>query len=133
MDGFRLFDEQHTTSEPLCRAYKAVERIAPEKAEPFLYALRRATIVETRPTTHWDELLRVAQLCGIDGEVFRRAYESRKVHEALLSDMQEMALLGIRQLSVCLLEHNDKRLLFNPLMGYDQFINAINRIYENDI
>ena len=133
IDGFRLFDEQHTTSEPLCRAYKAVERIAPEKAEPFLYALRRATIVETRPTTHWDELLRVVRLCGIDEEAFRKAYKSHEVNEALLNDMQEMALLGIRQLPVCLLEHNDKRLLFNPLMGYDQFINAINRIYENDI
>lgn len=133
MDGFRLFDEKHTTSEPLCRAYKAVEQIAPEKAEPFLYALRRATIVETRPTTHWDELLRVVRHCGMDEEAFCSAYESRKVNEALLNDMQEMALLGIRQLPVCLLEHNGKRLLFNPLMGYDQFINAINRIYENDI
>ena len=50
MSGFCLFDEEHTTSMPLDLAYKAVQLTAPDKAERFLYLLRYATIVNTRPT-----------------------------------------------------------------------------------
>ena len=61
MSGFCLFDEEHTTSMPLDLAYKAVQLTAPDKAERFLYLLRYATIVNTRPTTHFDEILRVVK------------------------------------------------------------------------
>ena len=57
---------RHTTSMPLDLAYKAVQLTAPYKAEHFLYLLRYATIVNTRPTTHFDEILKVVHEAGID-------------------------------------------------------------------
>lgn len=128
MDNFRLFDEQHTTSEPLCLAYKAVEHFAPEQAEAFLYALRRATIVETRPTTHWDEILRVVRCCNIDEQVFEHAYHSSEVREALREDINTMNVLGICQLPVCLLQFDNKQLLISPLVGFDLFSQTIEQL-----
>ena len=42
MEGFRLFDERHRSSEPLCLAFEAVRLVAPRRAEAFLRAVRRA-------------------------------------------------------------------------------------------
>lgn len=130
MDCFCLFDEQHTTSEPLCLAYKAVEMIDSARAERFLYNLRRATIVETRPTTHFDELLRVVRLTGIDEQRFIQAYQSPEARQALQADMQWMHSLGIRALPVCLLEYNGKQLLVSPLRGYANMLSAIHSLTD---
>ena len=66
MDGFCLFSEEHTSSLPLNLAYKAAQLAAPTLADRFLYNLRYATIVDTRPTTHLEEILKVVRQTGID-------------------------------------------------------------------
>lgn len=111
MSGFCLFDEEHTTSMPLDLAYKAVQLTAPDKAERFLYLLRYATIVNTRPTTHFDEILRVVRETGIDETHFKETYESTEAEEALKSDLAYTQRLGIRSLPAYLLQYSDNGML----------------------
>lgn len=61
MENFHLFDPDHRSSSPLCLAFHAAKLTAPEKAEQFLINLRKATVLQGRPTTHWDEILAVAK------------------------------------------------------------------------
>lgn len=75
MTHFHLFDADHRSSWPLDIDYEAVRLIAPEKAENFLYALRRATIVEGRQTTKTSELVIIAEQCCIDGKAFLACFQ----------------------------------------------------------
>lgn len=68
MDRLALFDETQTSSLPLNLAFKAVELINPSLAEPFLYRLRFATIVEQAMTTDERVLADVATQTGIAKE-----------------------------------------------------------------
>lgn len=88
MEECRLFDMQHLTSEPLCLAVKAVQYVAPDRAEQFLYRLRYATIVEVLPTTHREVLLDVLrQTGGIDEVAFLEAYDNGLAQNALRHDV----------------------------------------------
>ena len=53
MEGFCLFDTKHRSSKPLNLAYKAAQLTDSEKADGFLTALRNATVLDCRPTTHY--------------------------------------------------------------------------------
>ena len=128
MQGFRLFDEQHLSSEPLCLAYKTAQIVAPDLADRFLYRLRFATVMETRPTTHWTEIMRVVQLVGIDEQRFAECYHSAEAQEALQADVQLMHSLGIHALPACLLEYDGKCLLGNPLYGFEYMSQAISQL-----
>ena len=59
MAGFELFSTTETSSAPLNIAYKAAQIVNADKADAFLYNLRYATIVECRPTTRLQEILKV--------------------------------------------------------------------------
>lgn len=65
MTNFHLFSTEHTSSMPLNLAYKAAQLVDEEKANQFLYNLRYATIVDTRPTTQREEILEVVRKTGI--------------------------------------------------------------------
>ena len=55
-------------------AYEAARLADPEKADAYLYRLRRATILEGRQTTLDEELMRVAEETGMDMNLFRQHY-----------------------------------------------------------
>lgn len=126
MDGFRLFDTAHRTSKPLCLAYKAAQLAAPDKADAFLIALRRATVLDCRPTTHFDEILKVVCRVGIDGDAFIRCYHEGAA-SALEEDLAFARRLGVYSLPSYLIRRGDKVLMMQSF-DYRDFENAIERL-----
>ena len=133
MDGFCLFSTEETSSLPLNLAYKAAQLTAPELANRFLYNLRYATIVDTRPTTKLEEILKVVRQTGINEKMFLQHYEDSSAETALDSDLTRMHALGIRTLPAYLLQFDGKQTLINRLIPYDAFVEAIRQISDGCI
>lgn len=134
MEECRLFDMQHLTSAPLCLAVKAVQRVAPDKAEQFLYRLRYATIVEVRPTTHQDELLRVVRLTGdIDEKAFLDAYAGGMAEKALQHDVCMARNLRLRSLPAYMLHFGSRHSIIHDMANYDAFASAIHQLTRGTI
>lgn len=132
MDNFRLFDAEHTSSVPLCLAYKAAQLTDKSKADLFLYNLRYATIYETKPTTHFAEILRVVRATGLEAERFTNHYNG-DAQEALQKDFELFESLGVYSLPDYLVQYEGKSLLVNRLIGYDAFMQIIERISGGNI
>ena len=132
MNGFCLFDSEHTSSIPLNLAYKAVQFIAPDKADLFLYNLRYATIVDCRPTTHLDEILNVVRRTGIDTETFLKAYNDGTAQAELDKDFALGYRLGIYSLPSYLIQYNEKAVLIQTF-SYEDFVSAIDRISHGKV
>ena len=132
MEGFRLFDTEHRSSKPLCHAYKAAQLAAPDKADEFLTALRHATVLECRPTTHEEEILWVVRKVGIEEESFSRYLHDGSAEAALEQDLTFTRSLGIRSLPTYLLQHEDRALLLQSF-DYRDFDRAISRLTADRI
>ena len=129
MEECRLFDMQHLTSEPLCLAVKAVQSIAPDRAEQFLYRLRYATIVEVRPTTHREELLRVVRLTGgINEKAFLESYNNGTAEKALQHDLCIAQSLNLQSLPAYLLRYGSRHIIIRDMAHYDTFVAAIRQL-----
>ncbi len=98
MDGLRLFDEEHTSSRPLALAVKAVELANPELAASFLYRLRYALVVETRPVLAKAELVRVLRLVGADEDGVCEAISDGRAQAALHADLELGRRFGVQGL-----------------------------------
>lgn len=132
MEGFRLFDAEHRSSKPLCLAYKAAQLAAPEKADEFLTALRHATVLECRPTTHEQEILRVVRKVGIEEESFSRHFRDGSAEAELEQDLAFTRSLGIRSLPTYLLQYRDQALMLQSFDCRD-FDRAIIRLTADRI
>ena len=128
MEGFSLFSPEYPSSLPLNLAYHAVKIIAPEKAYNFLYHLRRATIVETRPTTHTDELCSIVEKIGINKDKFLAEFNGKNARANLEKDLERKKKLGIWGLPSYLVEYKGNSVLLKGLARYDDFIKAIEQI-----
>lgn len=128
MDGFCLFSTEESSSLPLNLAYKAAQLTAPELADHFLYNLRYATIVDTRPTTKLEEILKVVRMTGIDEKLFLQHYRNSNAETALDGDLTRMHALGIHTLPAYLLQYDGKQMLIKSLIGYEAFVEAIQQI-----
>ena len=133
MDGFCLFSTEETSSLPLNLAYKAAQLTAPELADCFLYNLRYATIVDTRPTTKLEEILKVVRQTGINEKQFLQHYQDSSAETALDSDLTRMHALGIHTLPAYLLQYDGKQMVIKRLIGYDTFVAAIRQISDGCI
>lgn len=87
MEGFCLFDAEHRSSRPLCLAYKAAQLAAPEKADDFLTALRHATVLDCRPTSREEEILRIVRNTGIEEASFTAHFHDGSAEAALEQDL----------------------------------------------
>lgn len=127
MEGFCLFDPEHRSSRPLCLAYKAAQLADSDKAEPFLIALRHATVLDCRPTTHFDEILRVVRNVGIPEDTFVQHYQNGSAEAALEEDLAFTRSLGIRSLPAYLIQYGDASLMLQSF-EYRDFLRAIDTI-----
>ena len=125
MTNFHLFSPEHTSSIPLNLAYKAAQLADKEKADMFLYNLRYATIVDCRPTTCREEILKVADKTGIDTKDFLLHFDGETAKKALESDFALGQEYGLRSLPSYLFEYGEKRMLVQGLIGYDTFAEII--------
>lgn len=132
MEGFHLFDTEHRSSKPLCLAYKAAQLAAPDKADVFLTALRHATVLECRPTTHKEEILCVVRKVGIEEESFSRYFRDGSAEAALEQDLAFTHSLGIRSLPTYLLQYRDQALMLRSF-DYQDFDRAITRLTADRI
>ena len=128
MEGFTLFSPEYPSSLPLNIAYHAAKIVAPEKAYNFLYNLRRATIVDTRPTTHTEELCAVAEKTGINKDDFLTEFNGNTAKKALELDLERKRSLGIYGLPSYLVEYNGNSMLLRGLANFDDFVNAISEV-----
>ena len=116
MEGFRLFDDEHRSSQPLCLAYKAAQLTAPDKANDFLTELRHATVLECRPTTHFDEILRIVRKAGLNENAFVEHYRNGSGEAALSDDLAFTRRLGIRSLPSYLIQYGEKAVIMQSFV-----------------
>lgn len=128
-EGFCLFDADHRSSRPLCLAYKAAQLADPEKADFFLTALRHAT-VQSRPTTHDEEILKIVREVGIDEFGFVRHYRDGSAEAQLEKDLAFTHNMGIHSLPAYLFQNKEKAVMMQSF-DYKDFVEAINQI-ENE-
>ena len=128
MEGFHLFEAHHRSSCPLCIAFKAAQLTEPDKAEDYLYRLRRATILERRQTTLDEELIRIAGQAGLDEDLFRQHYTDGSALAAFRKDLDRTRSLGIRGLPSCLIACGGHSVLLNGLTGFNGFVADIDQM-----
>lgn len=132
MEGFDLFAPDRPSSLPLCLAYEAVRLVDPDRAERFLYRLRYATIVETRPTTKINEILKVVQQTGIAPNLFWAAYTDGSARAALEKDLLETRRLGIRSLPAHLIQYGDRGYLLQSF-SYEDYVTVIRDLTDGAV
>lgn len=127
MEGFRLFDPEHRSSRPLCLAYKAAQIAAPDKADAFLKALRHATVLNCRPTTHEDEIRAVVRASGIEEAAFLSAFRDGPADAALEQDLAFTRSMQIHTLPCYLIQNQTQAVL---LQSFDlkDFTAVIDRL-----
>ncbi|WP_109077529.1 DsbA family protein [Aggregatibacter kilianii] len=133
MEKLDLFSTERTSSVPLNLAYKAVERIAPEKAEAFLYRLRFATIAEVRPTTKLDELARVAEQVGVNQTDFLTAYHAPETEAALAEDFRRREQLRLFSLPAYLFEYKGQTVLAKGVLNDKALFELVEKITNGEL
>ena len=121
---FCLFDPEHRSSRPLNLAYKAAQLTEPAKADVFLTELRHATVLDCRPTTHFDEILCVVRKVGITEKTFVQHYQDGSAEAALEEDLAFTHRLGVRSLPAYLIQYGYASLMLQSF-EYRDFVRAI--------
>ena len=119
MEGFCLFDKEHTTSLPLNLAYKAAQLADPPRADEYLWNLRHATVLSGRPTTHFEVLLEVARETGIDAAAFAGRFNDGSALAALNEDLALTRRMGVTSLPACLLQRGDRARMLQSFRRQD--------------
>ncbi|MBQ6004995.1 MAG: DsbA family protein [Selenomonadaceae bacterium] len=133
MTGFELFSVNETSSDPLNIAYKAAQISNPDKAENFLYNLRYATIVDCRPTTKLQEILKVAIKTGLNVKNFLAAFNDGSAEKAFQSDLQTCRRLGIHSLPSYLIQFKSQGALAQNLIDYETFAKIFSDLSGGEI
>src|SRR5256712_6042880 len=96
-----------TSSYPACCSFKAAQFQSEELAARYLRRMMEAFGLECRPATD-DELIRLAEEVGLDGNRLRKDFHTDEVAKALDADIHEMHHSGVNFLSL-LIRNRDGR------------------------
>lgn len=133
MKDFKLFSEENLSSIPLNIAFKAVQIIDYDKSENFLYNLRYATIVDCRPTTKLEEILKVVKKTGIDIEKFLQVYDDGTAEKNFNEDLKICQTLNIHRLPSYVIQYKNQSAFVSELIGYDVFVSIIDRLSDFEV
>ncbi|MBQ7609011.1 MAG: DsbA family protein [Desulfovibrionaceae bacterium] len=133
MEICHLFDTEHTSTWPLNLAYKAVERVAPNRAQQFLYALRFATVVECRQTTRAEEIKDVVRQCSVNEEDFLNCIADGRAEKDLLADLALCRHYRITGLPAYRLAYKESEMLLHGVLPYETFTDAIAKLTDNAV
>ena len=132
MPDLRLFDEEHRTSLPLNLAYKAAQLADRDKADIFLKNLRHATVVDVRPTTHFEEILRIVRNTGIDEAKFVKHYNNGSAQTELSKDLQLVGELGIHTLPAYMIQCGESTVIVRSMIDYENFVSIIEQLRKQE-
>lgn len=133
MKNFNLFSEKNFSSIPLNIAFKAAQIVDYDKSENFLYNLRYATIVETRQTTNFEEILKVVKKTGIDIEKFLQVYDDGTAEKNFNEDLKICQTLNIHRLPSYVIQYKNQSAFVSELIGYDVFLEIIDRLSDFEV
>lgn len=133
MEGFRLFSPERNSTLPLNLAFEAARVLDAARAERFLYRLRYATVVECRPTTCEDEILRVAELTGYDGGRFQVELWGSQARSLLDADLDLKARAGVRGLPAFLVSCGDRAYVLHGLASFRAIAATIARLTDGRV
>ncbi len=85
---------------------------------------RRTTVLECRPTTHVEEILRVVRSCGIDEALFKKHTCDGSAEAVLEQELACTRSMGIHALPAYLIQYKEKALLLQSF-AYADFTAAI--------
>lgn len=128
MENFYLFDADHRSSYPLNLAYEAAKIVKEERSELFLFALRKATILEGRQTSKTSVLTDVAESAGIDKQKFLDCYKNGKAEVLFKKDLNMARKYAIRSLPSYLVHTSKKEILINGMPDFNEFERLISQI-----
>ncbi len=69
---------------------------------------------------------------GIDEGLFRKHYTDGSAQAAFQEDLAYTHSLGIRGLPACLIQRGKQSALVSGMIGFNGFVNVIERILEQD-
>ena len=94
---FSFFDREGFVydTEPACRAVAVVREQRPGSTLPYLETVQEAFYARNRDVTRADELRRLAEAVGLDGEGFARALLGSKASAGLAHEFAETARIGV--------------------------------------
>ena len=133
MKNFKLFSEKNISSIPLNIAFKAAQIVDYDKSENFLYNLRYATIVETRQTTKFDEILKVVKKTGVDIEKFLQVYDDGTAEKNFNEDLKICQTLNIHRLPSYMIQYKNQSAFVSELIGYDVFVAIIDKLSDFEV
>lgn len=123
-----MFDLEHRSSYPLDIAFEAARLINLNKADEFLYALRRATILEGKQTTKTEVLADVAESMGIGRKKFLEYFENGNSEKRFEEDLKMTQKYQIHSLPSYLIRGEEKELLVNEMVDFQEFQTFISRV-----
>ncbi len=98
------------------------------RADLFLYNLRYATIVDCRPTTKLDEILKVVEKTKIDTAEFEKHFRGTTAAAALKQDLNFTQQLELRTLPSYIIQFGEDGILAQGLISYEDFLDLISQV-----
>lgn len=131
--NFGFFSSECRSTFPMCLAYKAVELIAPDKAESYLYRLRWACALEAEPSGTEAFLVELAGSLGIDHDAFRLAMTDGRAGEAFQRDLRETREMKVETFPTFRLDYGEKQLVLPHFETFDGFVKLIDELTNGAI
>lgn len=129
----RLFDENHTSSVPLNKGFRAIAGHDTKLEDRVIYEMQYDTVVENRQTTDLKYLIGLAEKFGITPAQFKERFNSTGIDNELEQEQQVMQQTQIDQLPAYLLTYNDKTYVVKGLPKYSEWLKLVDQVSQGKL